>query len=59
MNKITKCRIEKNMTKTELAEKSGLSRQSIHTMETDITSATLKNLLKIAEALKVTVYEII
>lgn len=59
MNKITKWRIEKRMTKTELAEKSGLSRQSIHTMETNINSATVKNLLKIAKALEVTIHEIL
>lgn len=58
MNKITKYRELRNMSKTELSIQSGLSRQSIHNMEKDITCCTIKTLILVANALRVDVKDL-
>lgn len=59
MNNITKYRELKRMSKTDLSIKSGLSRQSIHAMEKDVNNSTLKNLIKVANALSIDVKKLI
>lgn len=57
--KLKKCRIERDMTQEELARRSGVSRQTIASIEKDgAGSATTKTLAKIAEALGTTVAEL-
>lgn len=59
MNNVTKVRLLRQMTKSELSVQSGLSRQSIYNIEKDVTNCTLKNLIKIANALRVDVKELL
>lgn len=54
--KIKDIRISKDMTQEELAEKSGISRTTIHGLETGkITNTNTDTLLKIAAALGITI----
>ena len=54
--KIKDIRISKEMTQEELAEKSGISRTTIHGLETGkITNTNTDTLLKIAAALGITI----
>ena len=59
LNNVTKVRLLRQMSKSELSVQSGLSRQSIYNIEKDVTNCTLKNLMKIADALRVDVKELI
>lgn len=57
--KLKKCRIDREMTQEELAQRSGVSRQTISTIENDgADAATTKTLAKIAAALGTTVGEL-
>lgn len=54
--KVREVRLEKGMTQEKLASISGVSRGTIHSLETDPDYSTnTKTLLKIAEALETTV----
>lgn len=59
MNKITKYRELRNMSKTELSIQSGLSRQSIYNMEKDISCCTIKNLIRVANVLRVDIKDLV
>lgn len=57
--KLRKCRIDREMTQEELAQLSGVSRQTISSIENDgAVAATTKTLAKIAAALGTTVGEL-
>lgn len=57
--KLKKCRIDREMTQEELAQRSGVSRQTISSIENDgAAAATTKTLAKIAAALGTTVGEL-
>lgn len=53
MNKLKKIRIEKSMTQKELAEKSGITRQSINNIENGKQYPTYFNIIKLAAALEI------
>ena len=59
MNRVTMFRELRRMSISELSLQCGLSRQSIYNIERDITCCTLKNLIKIATALRVDVRDLI
>lgn len=59
MNKVTKYRVLRGMTKSELSTHSGLSRQFIYIIEKDVTRCSIKSLKKIADALQVDVRDLI
>ena len=52
-------RMKKNMTQQELAEKLGVNQCSISEYENDRTELTLPKLVRVAEALEVTIYDLI
>lgn len=52
-------RLQRNMTQEELSERSGVSRQTISSIENEgVGAATTKTLAKLAEALETTVGEL-
>ena len=50
-NRIKSLRSEKGMSQQDLAEKMGVSRQTVSYYEVNSTSASVKNLIAIADAL--------
>lgn len=58
-HKLKLFRIERNMTQEDLAERSGVSRQTISSIENEgVGAATTKTLAKLAKALETTVGEL-
>lgn len=52
-NRIALWRKYRGMTQEELAKRTGLTRQTVSKIENDMTSTTVKTLLKISDALGV------
>ncbi len=59
MKKLKKIRLEKGISQKELSEKTGLTRQTIHNIENGKKYPKLYNIIKIAEVLKISVYELL
>lgn len=58
-HKLKNFRLQRNMTQEDLAERSGVSRQTISSIENEgVGAATTKTLAKLAEALETTVGEL-
>ena len=59
MKNLERIRVRKGMTQTELAEKTGISRQTINSLENNPgKSCSSATMLKIAQALEVTIDEL-
>lgn len=52
-------RVDRGLTQVQLAEKAGVSAQSIVKWEKDISTATVKHLAKVAEVLGISIDDII
>jgi transcriptional regulator with XRE-family HTH domain len=59
MKKLKKIRLERGISQKELAEKTGLTRQTIHNIENGKQYPKLSNIIKIAEVLKISIYEVL
>lgn len=59
MKKLKQIRHERGISQKELSEKTGLTRQTIHNIENGKQYPTLYNIIKIAEALKISVDELL
>lgn len=58
-HKLRNFRLQRNMTQEDLAERSGVSRQTISSIENEgVGAVTTKTLAKLAEALETTVGEL-
>ena len=58
MNKLKKFRIQRLITQKELAEKTGMTRQSINNIENGKQYPTYFNIIKLAAALEINVEDL-